>query len=103
MRTNSYVFTADVNSAADMQQIESIRDSIKSVNALARETDRINQYRCEQGYSEWRDITPKYRVSLKARGARRVHAIADGKSKCAYDDVLPLRHAERIDVYVHAR
>ncbi len=103
MRTNSFIFTADVNSATDMQQIEMLRNSIKAVNKMAKQTDIMNTYRCEQGYDDWKDITPKYRVSLKARGPRRVHAIADGKSKYAYDDVLPLRHAERVDVYVHAR
>ena len=102
MRTNSFIFTADVNSAADMQQIEMLRNSIKSINKMDKETDRVNAYYWEK-FSAVYTHAPRYRVSLKARGARRVHAIADGKSKYAYDDVLPLKHAERIDVYVHAR
>ena len=101
MRTNSFIFTADVNSAADMQQIEILRNSIKAVNKMAKQTDTMNQYRCEHGYDDWKDVTPKYRVSLMPRGPRRAAAIADGRSPRAYDSCLPLRHAERIDVYVH--
>ena len=104
MRTNSYVFTADVNSAVDMMQIETLRASIKSVNAMAKETDRMNQYRYDHGYADYAfpDV-PKYRVSLMARGPRRAAAVADGRSKYAYDSCLPLRHAETIDVYIHER
>jgi len=111
MRTKSYVFTADVNSAVDMMQIETLRASIKSVNAMAKETDRMNQYRYDHGYAPWPcpacdygfpDV-PKYRVSLMARGPRRAAAVADGRSKYAYDSCLPLRHAETIDVYIHER
>lgn len=104
MRTKSYVFTADVNSVADMLQIETLRASIKSVNAMAKETDRINQYRYDHGYADYGfpDV-PKYRVSLMPRGPRRAAAIADGRSKYAYDSCLPLKHAETIDVYIHER
>jgi len=104
MRTKSFVFTADVNSVFDMMQIETLRSSIKSVNAMAKETDRINEYRYDTG---WDDVletsTPKYRVSLMPRGPRRVAAIADGRSPRAYDSCLPIRHAETIDVYIHER
>lgn len=104
MRTNSYVFTADVNSVFDMMQIETLRASIKSVNAMAKETDRINEYRYNTGYDDMLPAeTPKYRVSLMARGPRRAAAIADGRSKYAYDSCLPIRHAETIDVYIHER
>ena len=103
MRTNSYVFTADVNSVFDMMQIETLRASIKSVNAMAKETDRINDYRYQSGYDTDCTVTPKYRVSLMPRGPRRVAAIADGRSPRAYDSCLPIRHAETIDVYIHER
>ena len=104
MRTNSYVFTADVNSAVDMMQIETLRASIKSVNAMAKETDRINEYRYDHGYDDVLPaVTSKYRVSLMPRGPRRAAAIADGRSKYAYDSCLPIRHAETIDVYIHER
>lgn len=104
MRTSSYVFTADVNSAADMLQIETLRASIKAVNAMARETDRMNQYRYDHGYADYNfpDV-PKYRVSLMPRGPRQAAALADGKTKYAYDSTLPLRHAKTIDVYIHER
>jgi hypothetical protein len=103
MRTKSYVFTADVNSVFDMMQIETLRASIKSVNAMAKETDRINDYRYQSGYDTDCTVTPKYRVSLMPRGPRRVAAIADGRSPRAYDSCLPIRHAETIDVYIHER
>lgn len=104
MRTKSYVFTADVNSVFDMMQIETLRASIKSVNAMAKETDRINEYRYDTGYDDILEArTPKYRVSLMPRGPRRAAAIADGRSKYAYDSCLPIRHAETIDVYIHER
>ena len=103
MRTNSFIFTADVNSATDMQQIEMLRNSIKAVNKMAKETDRINDYRYQHGCDTDCTISPKYRVSLMPRGPRRAAAITDGRSPRAYDSCLPIRHAERIDVYVHAR
>jgi hypothetical protein len=103
MRTKSFVFTADVNSVFDMMQIETLRSSIKSVNAMAKETDRINDYRYQCGYDTDCTVTPKYRVSLMPRGPRRAAAVADGRSKYAYDSCLPIRHAETIDVYIHER
>jgi len=103
MRTKSFVFTADVNSVFDMMQIETLRSSIKSVNAMAKETDRINDYRYQSGYDTDCTVTPKYRVSLMPRGPRRAAAIADGVSKYSYDSCLPIRHAETIDVYIHER
>ena len=60
MRTKSYVFTADVNSVFDMMQIETLRASIKSVNAMAKETDRISDYRYNTGYDDMLPaVTPK--------------------------------------------
>jgi hypothetical protein len=104
MRTKSFVFTADVNSVFDMMQIETLRSSIKSVNAMAKESDRINDYRYNTGYDDMLPaVTPKYRVSLMPRGPRRAAAIADGVSKYSYDSCLPIRHAETIDVYIHER
>ena len=52
-----------------MMQIETLRSSIKSVNAMAKETDRINDYRYNTGYDDMLPaVTPKYRVSLMPRG-----------------------------------
>ena len=104
IRSKSYQFTADVNSVYDMMQIEILRTSIKSINSMARETDRINEYRYDTGYVDILEAsTPKYRVSLMPRGPRRVAAWKDGRSPRAYDSTLPLRHVETIDVYIHER
>ena len=46
-------------------------------------------------------ITPDRLGPSMAGPAIRAAAIADGRSPRAYDSCLPLRHAERIDVYVH--
>jgi hypothetical protein len=104
MRSKSFIFSADVNSVFDMMQIETLRTSIKSINSMSKETDRINEYRYDTGYDDILEArTPKYRVSLMPRGPRRAAAIADGRSPRAYDSTLPLRHAETIDVYIHER
>jgi len=95
--------TAHCASAGDMLEVETIRATVKAINKMAKETDRMNQYRCEQGCSEWRDITPKYRVTLMPRGPRTAAAIADGRHPRAYDSTLPMRHAERLDVYIHRK
>ena len=101
-RSDSYQFTADVNSVNDMLLIEQIRKSVKSINKIAKQTQMSQQYRYDSG---WSDIEPqpifRYRVCLMPRGARTVHAIADGRSPRAYDSTLPIRHAERLDVYIH--
>jgi hypothetical protein len=103
-RSKSYQFTANVNSVVDMQQIELLRSSIKSVNAMAKEKDRMNEYCYDTGYHDvLESITPKYRVLLMPRGPRRAAAIADGRSPRSYDSTLPIRHAETIDVYIHER
>ena len=104
MRSKRFVFTADINSVWDMQQIAMLRSSIKSVNALAKETDHMNEYRYDYGYDDvLTPELPRYRVSLMPRGPRRAAALADGRSKYAYDSCLPIRHAETIDVYIHER
>ena len=97
-RTDSYVFTAHTASAGDMLEIETIRKTVKAINKQSKNAER------------WHTILhgnddlvtyPRYRVSLKPRGPRTKNAIADGKHPRAYDQSLPLRHAERLDVYIH--
>tara|TARA_B100001093_G_scaffold380474_1_gene365906 strand:- start:5013 stop:5339 length:327 start_codon:yes stop_codon:yes gene_type:complete len=103
-RTNSYVMTADVKSVGDMLELQSIRTTVKIINKKAKETDLINEYRYNTGWiDELPKLTPKYRVNLMPRGPRKIHAIADGRSPRAYDSTLPIRHAERLDVYIHER
>jgi hypothetical protein len=41
------------------------------------------------------------RITIRGRGARTKHAVADGKRPRNYDQDLPLRHAEWFAVYVH--
>ena len=103
-RTNSYVMTADVKSTGDMLQLQTVRNAVKVINKSAREVDRINEYRYNTGWiDELPGLTPKYRVNVMPRGPRKIHAIADGRSPRAYDSTLPIRHAERLDVYIHER
>ena len=101
-RTDSYQFTADVNSVNDMLSIEQVKNTVKCINKIAKRTEMSQQYRYDSG---WSDVEPqklpRYRVSIMPRGARTVHAIADGRSPRAYDSTLPIRHAERLDVYIH--
>lgn len=101
--SKSYVGTYYIKSAGDMLEVEVIRKTIKTVNATARAKDRA-----EKQYRKWRgiDMEPgsrnlQYRVALKARGPRTKHARADGRHSRAYDQSLPLRHAERVDLYVY--
>lgn len=103
-RTNSYVMTAHVESVGDMLELQTVRNTIKTINKMSKETDRINQYRYDSGWSDvLLPLTPKYRVNVMPRGPRTRAAIADGRSPRAYDSCLPIRHAERLDVYIHVR
>lgn len=103
-RTNSYVMTAHVKSAGDMLELQTVRNAIKTINKMAKQTDKINQYRYESGYTDiQKPLTPKYRVNVMPRGPRTSAAIADGRHPRAYDSTLPIRHAERLDVYIHNR
>ena len=100
-RTASYVFTADANSALDMEQIELVRKSVKSINDNARIAHKSAVYRAEYMRTPL-PMKPKlYRVRLMSRGPRRAAAIADGLRPYAYDSSLPQRHATRFDVYIH--
>jgi hypothetical protein len=42
-------------------------------------------------------------VRVRARGPRKVHAIADGLNPRAYDQDLPIRHAETVTIYIGKR
>jgi hypothetical protein len=79
-RTEAYQFTAHIEDASSMLQIEDLRKLIKYINRYSK---------------------TKFRVTLKPRGPRVAAALADGRHRRAYFQSLPLRHAERIDVYVH--
>jgi len=100
--SNSHVMTAYTASAGDMLELQTVRNTIKAINKMAKETDKINEYRFNSGWSSTPPRkSPRYRVKCQGRGPRTKHAIADGRHPRAYDQSLPLRHAERMDVYVY--
>ena len=103
-QSTSYVGTFYTGSAGDMLEIETIRKTVKAINTSARA-----RYKNRKQYLEWigSDEEPGspalYYVKCQARGPRAKHARADGKYARAYDQSLPLRHAERLDVYIYER
>ena len=100
--SDSYVMTAHTASAGDMLELETVRKTIKSINKMAKESDRINQYRFDNGWSSTiPSKSPRYRVKCQGRGPRAKVAIGLGKSARAFDQYLPLKFAERMDVYVY--
>ena len=100
--SDSYVMTAHTKSAGDMLELETVRSTVKAINKMAAQKDKMNNYRYQSG---WTDVEPvkstRYRVKCQGRGPRTAAAIADGKHPRKYDQSLPLRHAERMDVYVY--
>lgn len=86
MRTSkSYIMTVDVNSAADMEKLQHIRDVVKLTNK-AKETK-------------------KNYVKLHGRGSRIEATWQSGNPSNynRYCQELPLRFAERYDVYIYRR
>ena len=83
-----------------MLEIETIRKAIKIVNADLRRF-KYGTREKKDGYGS--QYYEQYRVALKARGPRTIHARADGRHARAYDQSLPLRHAERLDLYIYQR
>ena len=104
MRTDAYIMTAHTKSAGDMLEIETIRKSVKSINKLNKRKEKIMKNRFEYGYSKNPPLQlPRYRVTLHGRGPRTKYSILDDKGFRGYDRELPLKYAERIDVYIHER
>lgn len=100
--SDSYVMTAHTASAGDMLELETVRKTIKSINKMAKENDRINKYRFDNGWSSTiPSKSPRYRVKCQGRGPRTEFAIALGRNPRAFDQSLPLKFAERMDVYVY--
>ena len=94
---DSYQMTAYTDCAGDMLEVEALRKVVKNINK--------NSKWLEEKYSHrYHGVKlPRYRIKLQGRGPRTIHAIADGRSPRAYDSTLPIRHAERLDVYIHQR
>ena len=91
------IMTAFTASAGDMLEVETIRKTVKLIN---KENKRLEE-RLLYGSSNQIAKYPRYRVKLQGRGPRTIHAVADGLCPRAYDQSLPIRHAERVDVYVY--
>jgi len=95
--SNTYVGTYFTDCAGDMLEVSKIRKVIKEVNNEAKWAEQ----------SPWKNKAgvkfPRYRVKLQGRGPRKEAAIADGRHRNAYDRSLPLRHAERVDLYIYER
>ena len=96
----NYIMTAHTKSAGDMLEIENIRKAIKVIN----KTNKMAEKR-HNNNPMIDDIVslPRYRVDLKTRGPRVKNALADGRHRRAYNYYLPMRHAEKVDVYVYER
>ena len=92
MRTDAYIMTAHTESAGDMLEIETVRKAVKSINKLNKLKERWSS-----------NSLPRYRVTLHARGPRAENAKALGRHPRAFDRELPMKFAERIDVYIHER
>ena len=100
--SDSYVMTAHTESAGDMLELETVRSTVKAINKMAAQKDKMNNYRYQSGLTVVEPVkSTRYRVKCQGRGPRTSAAIADGKHPRKYDQSLPLRHAERLDVYVY--
>ena len=103
-RSSSYVMTAHTECAGDMLEIETIRKTVKAINASARAG-----YKNRKQYLEWigSDVEPEsptqYYVKCQARGPRTSVAKSLGRHPRAFDQSLPLKFAEKMDVYVYQR
>jgi len=99
--STSYVMTVDTRSASQMFELEMVRKSVKIMNADLRAAKTA----IVQGLPV--TTTPsdakQYYVKSQGRGARTAPALRDGKHPRRYDQSLPLRHADRLDVYIYRR
>ena len=90
VRTDAYMFTADPLCVSDMQMIETVRKTIRTVNNQARQT------------AKWLKVPAKlFRVCLKARVPSTNPAYA--KYKNQYIKSFHMIDAQTIDVYVQRR
>jgi hypothetical protein len=100
VRSTSYVFTADPQSAADMQQIAMIKKTVKSMNDQAKQSHYWAVKRAEYQGLPIPKAPNRYRVRLMGRGPRVQAALQDYGRKRAYDAYLPQEYAVKFDVYV---
>ena len=99
--STNLVMTAHTAAAGDMLELQTVRKAVSIMNAELRSQRSHLIDGCV--------VTTKpsdekqFYVKCQARGARTVNAINDGKHPRAYDQSLPLRHAEKLDVYIYRR
>jgi hypothetical protein len=103
-RTTSYVMTVHTESAGDMLELKTLRKTISIVNKHAKDNEKWSKIKFERGYSVKQPIKlPRYYVKCQARGLRTKFAKALGRHPRAFDQSLPLKFAEKMDVYVYQR
>ena len=105
-RVDSYIFTADANSAVDMQQIAIVKKTVRASNRLAMQKFKWDCQRAERFGQPKPKVPVKYRVRLMGRGPRAVayqDHVANGGHRMwqGFSSYLPQKYAERFDVYVH--
>lgn len=105
IRSKSYVFTADVNSAADMQQIDIVKKSVKSMNATAKQAHVYACRRAEYRNEPLPKAPTRYRVRLMGRGPRKASYndnLYKGGNPVShgYSIYLPQEYALKFDVYI---
>jgi hypothetical protein len=100
--STGYIFTADPLSAADMQQIDVIKKTVKAINDSVMQSHKYAVMRAEYQGLPAPKKPNRQRVRLMGRGPRRVHAQTryGGRYNSAYDSYLPQKHATRFDVYI---
>ena len=102
--SDSYIGTYWTDCAGDMLEVQKIREVVKVINKHNKNKEKRALYRFENGYSKKPPVElPRMRVKLQGRGPRKEAAIKDGTYYNAYDQSLPLRHAERVDLYIYER
>jgi len=94
-RTDSYVMTAYTASAGDMLEINTIRNTVKSINKLIKRAERDHN---NHPMNDDLAIFPRYRVNVKGRYGRNNPNYCPHRGKSGS---VPLEHAERVDVYIH--
>ena len=95
--STSYVKTVDPKCAADMLELQSIRNLVKQQNAVLRQASQ----RASMTFGPQKLV--QFYVKCHGRGPRVKHALAQGSFRRRFDQCLPLGLAERMDVYVYTR
>lgn len=104
-RTSSYIFTADANSASDMQQIEVVKRTVRAGNRIAAQNYKWACQRAKVRGEPKPKKPAKFRVRLMGRGPRKAayrDHLANGGYRiwAGFNCYLPQKYAERFDVYV---